>query len=234
MNPRSASAKSAVSSNGRVPRCSRCAASMTAVGGFWSMSQILPRRAPRRCLTGAMDVRRVVTGHDASGKSVFVSDEAVAPRGRSVTRLRFTCCGAVTRHRSSRTTGRCRSGTPTFRRSAASGSRCSRCPRDRRGRGRAISTEEQWPTAEQKLPGLVGYMDPDDPGMHTTDTIDFEVVLEGTVILELDDGAEVTLHPGDTVVQNGTRHRWQQPGRHACPAGAVRLRRVARKVTRGG
>jgi hypothetical protein len=26
-----------------------------------------------------MDVRRVVTGHDASGKSVFVSDDAVAP-----------------------------------------------------------------------------------------------------------------------------------------------------------
>ncbi len=55
-------------------------------------------------------------------------------------------------------------------------------------------------------------MDPSDPGMHTTDTIDFEVVLEGTVILELDDGAEVTLNPGDTVVQNGTRHRWRNPG----------------------
>ena len=26
-----------------------------------------------------MNVRRVVTGHDASGKSVFVSDEAVEP-----------------------------------------------------------------------------------------------------------------------------------------------------------
>ena len=48
--------------------------------------------------------------------------------------------------------------------------------------------------------------------MHTTDTIDFEVVLEGTVVLELDDGAEVTLRPGDTVVQNGTRHRWRNGG----------------------
>ena len=38
------------------------------------------------------------------------------------------------------------------------------------------------------------------------------MVLEGTVILELDDGAEVTLHQGDTVVQNGTRHRWRNPG----------------------
>lgn len=65
---------------------------------------------------------------------------------------------------------------------------------------------------ESKLPGLLRYMDPADVGMHTTDTIDFEIVLEGDVVLELDDGAELTLHPGDTVVQNGTRHRWRNPG----------------------
>ena len=29
--------------------------------------------------------------------------------------------------------------------------------------------------------------------MHTTDTIDFEVILSATVVLELDDGAKVTL-----------------------------------------
>ena len=63
-----------------------------------------------------------------------------------------------------------------------------------------------------KLPRMLDYMEPDDPGMHTTDTIDFEVVLSGEVTLELDDGAVVHLHPGDTVVQNGTRHRWGNPG----------------------
>jgi hypothetical protein len=31
-------------------------------------------------------------------------------------------------------------------------------------------------------------------------------------VLELDDGATVTLRPGDTVVQNGTRHRWSNAG----------------------
>jgi quercetin dioxygenase-like cupin family protein len=65
---------------------------------------------------------------------------------------------------------------------------------------------------EAEAPGLLRFMDQSDPGMHTTDTIDFEVVLEGTVVLELDDGAKVTLHPGDTVLQNGTRHRWSNPG----------------------
>ncbi len=65
---------------------------------------------------------------------------------------------------------------------------------------------------EEKLPGLAGHMEPEAPGMHTTATIDFEVVLQGSVDLELDDGAKVTLGVGDTVVQNGTRHRWSNPG----------------------
>jgi mannose-6-phosphate isomerase-like protein (cupin superfamily) len=65
---------------------------------------------------------------------------------------------------------------------------------------------------EEKLPGLPAYVEPDNPGMHTTDTIDFEVVLSGEVILELDDGVEKVLRPGDTVVQNGTRHRWANRG----------------------
>ena len=60
---------------------------------------------------------------------------------------------------------------------------------------------------EARLPGAGLYFEPDNPGMHTTPTIDFEVVLDGEVWLELDDGAEVLLRPGDTVVQNGTRHR---------------------------
>jgi quercetin dioxygenase-like cupin family protein len=62
---------------------------------------------------------------------------------------------------------------------------------------------------ETKLPGLAQYMEPDGSGMHTTPTVDFEVVVAGEVTLELDDGAMVTLKPGDTVVQNGTRHRWR-------------------------
>ena len=52
----------------------------------------------------------------------------------------------------------------------------------------------------------------DKPGMHRTDSTDFGVVLSGNVALELDDGVEVLLSPGDVVVQNGTRHRWRVVG----------------------
>lgn len=65
---------------------------------------------------------------------------------------------------------------------------------------------------EAKLPGMMATMEPDAPGMHTTETTDLDIVLSGTVVLELDDGAEVTLTQGDVVVQNGTRHRWRNPG----------------------
>ncbi len=61
---------------------------------------------------------------------------------------------------------------------------------------------------DAKLPGLLSIMEPDDPGMHTTDTVDVLYVVSGRAILELDDGVEVELKAGDTAVQNGTRHRW--------------------------
>jgi mannose-6-phosphate isomerase-like protein (cupin superfamily) len=65
---------------------------------------------------------------------------------------------------------------------------------------------------EQKLPGFSAPMEPENPGMHTTDTVDVDFVVSGEVWLELDDGAEVQLLPGDTVIQNGTRHAWHNRG----------------------
>jgi hypothetical protein len=61
---------------------------------------------------------------------------------------------------------------------------------------------------EEKLPGLLGALESDHSGMHTTDSVDFDVVVLGEVVLELDDGAEVLLKAGDCVIQNGTRHAW--------------------------
>ena len=61
---------------------------------------------------------------------------------------------------------------------------------------------------QSKLPGMVEVLEPMHPGMHTTDTVDFDVVLSGEIVLELDDGAEVLLKAGDCVIQNGTRHAW--------------------------
>ena len=54
--------------------------------------------------------------------------------------------------------------------------------------------------------------DDDEPGFYRTDTTDFGVLLSGNMALELDDGAEVVLSPGDVLIENGTRHRWRVVG----------------------
>ncbi len=45
------------------------------------------------------------------------------------------------------------------------------------------------------------------PLMHRTESIDYGIVLEGQIVLLLDD-SEVLLEPGDLVVQRGTIHAW--------------------------
>jgi mannose-6-phosphate isomerase-like protein (cupin superfamily) len=65
---------------------------------------------------------------------------------------------------------------------------------------------------ERRLPGMAKHFEPTVPGIHTTATIDYGVVLSGQAVLELDDGVTVTLGAGDTYIQNGTRHRWSNPG----------------------
>jgi mannose-6-phosphate isomerase-like protein (cupin superfamily) len=59
--------------------------------------------------------------------------------------------------------------------------------------------------------GIAERMEPDNPGMHQTPTVDYVTVVKGRVVLELDDGKAVELSPGDTVVQQGTRHAWRNP-----------------------
>jgi hypothetical protein len=66
--------------------------------------------------------------------------------------------------------------------------------------------------AEDKLPGLIGAFEPDEPGMHQTVTVDYAVVVAGDLWLELDHGAEVHLPTGTCVVQNGARHAWRNHG----------------------
>lgn len=47
--------------------------------------------------------------------------------------------------------------------------------------------------------------------MHRSSSIDYGIVLSGTVELELDDGAVTTAQAGDIVVQRGTVHLWRNP-----------------------
>ena len=155
-----------------------------------------------------MRVRRVVTGHTSEGKAVIASDDevdaltvALSP-GSEFHRL----WGA--------------DAPPSFPDDGSMPPHVSYFPPVGGFRfglfsvppATSIAADLDLPAAlaemEEKLPGLAGHMEPANPGMHTTATVDFEYVISGEVVLELDDGAEVTLRAGDTVIQNGTRHAW--------------------------
>ncbi len=63
-----------------------------------------------------------------------------------------------------------------------------------------------------RLRGLADHFEKEDPGMHKTNTVDYAVVYDGEMWLELDEGETLHLNGGDVVVQNGTRHAWRNKG----------------------
>jgi mannose-6-phosphate isomerase-like protein (cupin superfamily) len=73
-----------------------------------------------------------------------------------------------------------------------------------------------------KVPDLAASADPE-TGLHATSTVDYVIVLAGTVLMELDDGAIVTLESGDVVVQNGTAHAWYNGGDDGAVLAAVMI-----------
>lgn len=81
-----------------------------------------------------------------------------------------------------------------------------------RAAGPPSATPDEWAEmqrdAEEKFPGLLDAHEADDPAMHASDTVDYVVMLEGELWLQVDGQEEVKLTVGDVVVQNGTRHGW--------------------------
>ena len=60
-----------------------------------------------------------------------------------------------------------------------------------------------------RLRGLADHFEKEDPAMHKTNTVDYAIVFDGEMWLELDDAKTIHLKKGDVVVQNGTRHAWR-------------------------
>jgi mannose-6-phosphate isomerase-like protein (cupin superfamily) len=145
-------------------------------------------------------VRRVITGHDEAGRSrVATDDEAYAfELGDSGAQFNVVWGRATAAH---------------FPDDGAQPPWPSGWP----GPGGCTCTVMELPPGHSTaLDAFVAdqlheFADPERPGMHATPSTDFDVVLEGTVGMELDDG-EVILGPGDIVVQNGTMHRWHNRG----------------------
>ncbi len=172
-----------------------------------------------RTTRGSKKIRRIVTGHTAEGNSVVVSDGA-PPRTVVIPGLKDAAVTAVwaTDHGMTALPG---SDDPTPAMTTfvphAGGTRF--LVRVIAPAGQGVEPGDLAAAAEEildKLPGLAEAMDADHPGMLTTDTVDYNILISGELSLELDDGKEIQLKPGDIVIQNGTRHRWRNTGKKPC------------------
>lgn len=141
-------------------------------------------------------MRLITTGHDGEARSIVASDDLIPDQGM---RTIFTTTGigdvsaAVTR-------------APHIDTVPASGS-VSWVFVD-------VPPEEQLRAA--LAAGVVGI---DADGWHTTPTVDYVMIMNGSIFLALDT-QEIELQAGDCVVQQGTRHAWHNrtdsPVRMAC------------------
>ena len=131
--------------------------------------------------------RRVVTGHDAHGKSIVLSDgpppQHHPMHGREVGADFFEMWNAP--------------AVPPLTATEA------REPNER--------PFTIMPVAGHLL-RIIDIYPPQDGGkrtvMHRTKTLDYVVVIQGEIVLILDD-SEVVLKQGDVVVQRGTNHAWE-------------------------
>ena len=134
----------------------------------------------------ALEVRRVVTGHDASGRSMIKIDEVST--NLTTHRPGATYCDVWTTDR-----------FPANNDGA-----------DDEGLRRVGSTLKGGALFRvvEFAPGVV-------PRNHRTDSIDFAVVMSGEIDMELDEGV-VHLVGGDVLVQRGTIHNWVNRGTQPC------------------
>lgn len=156
-------------------------------------------------------IRRLVTGHDAAGRAVVTSD-ASPPRTDPFKHIPGMVSRLVWSTVATPSLPHDGSDPTTLVKSVVPGAGETRLlivtfPPDS-----VFASPDFDPAAavQENLrvsPGLAERFEPD--GMHQTPTIDYGIVLDGEIWLELDDGHAELLQPHTVVIQNGTRHAWR-------------------------
>jgi quercetin dioxygenase-like cupin family protein len=131
-------------------------------------------------------VRRIVTGHDDNGKAVVLIDAEAANTRTSKTGNTSTLMWS---------TDAMPAPIPIGTEIEDLGARILGTPPPANGTRFTVN---------EILPGAAAVM-------HRTESIDYVIVISGTVDMDLDDST-VTLSAGDVMVQRGTNHAWVNRG----------------------
>ena len=135
----------------------------------------------------ALNVRRLITGHDKNGKAIVKIDEIA-------THVREGRPGALAVNVWTTNTSPANNSTEEDAGKVEVGT--------------TMPNGTVFRMIEFK-PGVT-------PRMHRTDSIDYIVVMKGEIDMQLDDGVEVHIKEGDLMVQRGTIHNWINRGTESC------------------
>jgi mannose-6-phosphate isomerase-like protein (cupin superfamily) len=167
-----------------------------------------------------VELRRIVTGHSPEGKAIVASDGPLVRVSRPEFRpgqafgsIWATDYGMTAVPGSEDPTPRITTYVPP-----EGGTRLVQViiPPDSDPVPPGVTAEQALAWRREHLPGLAEAMEPEGRGMHTTDSVDYDIIMSGELWLELDDGVQVHLKPGDIVIQTGTRHAWRNKGNVPC------------------
>lgn len=165
-------------------------------------------------------VRRVLTGHDAEGRSTFIAD-ALAPNVKemaSMPGLALTDLWETKGAPASNAGDADAAVRPVRLEPPKSGTilRIVEFPPDSQWRDSADGRE----AFKSIGAGHAQDRHSGDPMMHKTSTVDYIIVLKGEVYAILETG-EKLLRPGDILVQRGTNHSWSVRGTEPCIVAAI-------------
>ena len=173
-------------------------------------------------MTESTSVRRVVTGHDAQGRAVILDDGAV-PRVQRIGGEIGPLFHEVWNTRATPAPIDAASGEPEetgiVLAPPANGTRIRVLDIPPEGDGIKNMTAEEAEAHFAEI-GAGAASNAAKAGarhalMHRTETIDYGIVIEGELVLIMDEG-ETTVRAGDIIIQRGTNHGWANRSDRPC------------------
>jgi len=164
------------------------------------------------------DVRRVVTGHDETGKAVVLFDGAnphkkVRPASGTVSRLLWVTDRTPADMSGAADRADVNIGIPP----PAGGSvfRIVEFPPTTDAEIAKLGTDFMQSQIAHEEHGSGKFRPPTHPFMHRTRTIDYAIVMSGEIDMLLDED-EIHLQAGDVLIQQGTNHAWINRSGKSC------------------
>ena len=138
--------------------------------------------------------RRIVTGHDDRGSTIFVEDQ-ICPNRMAV------------------------EGIPNFCRTEVW--RIESMPDDNSGKYNDLAAKMIFPPTNNGSVFRILEIPPEGetggaPIMHRTASTDYCYVIKGEIFAVLDSGSELLMKEGDILIQRGTNHTWSNRSNKPC------------------